>query len=387
MKILHLYSNWKWTGPAEHALNLATYLIKRGYDINFACGRPPKGVEDSIKRRAQENGINASQYFYLNKHFNIWHDAIDVLRLTRFIKLKRYEIIHTHLFNDHLIAGLAARRVSKDISIIRTVYDGEGLHYNIRNRMLLSYFTDVLVAVSESSKQSVRETFHFSSDKIWKICPGVDCNRFNPRIEGNEVRERFGIDLDNPVLGIVARIQPHRRFDVFLKAIYYVVKEVPHLKVFIIGRGTHINEVAIEPVEALGLKDHVIFTGYQLKDYTKLLAAIDIKVFLVPGSDGSCRAVREAMAMGKPVIVARKGMLPEIVEDGVSGLIIKDTPENLADAIIRLIKDASLREKMGVAARKRMSEEFNSEVQLSKIEEVYKQVKKYNNINNVKSNI
>jgi len=201
------------------------------------------------------------------------------------------------------------------------------------------------------------------------------------------VRERFGIDLDNPVLGIVARIQPHRRFDVFLKAIYYVVKEVPHLKVFIIGRGTHINEVAIEPVEALGLKDHVIFTGYQLKDYTKLLAAIDIKVFLVPGSDGSCRAVREAMAMGKPVIVARKGMLPEIVEDGVSGLIIKDTPENLADAIIRLIKDASLREKMGVAARKRMSEEFNSEVQLSKIEEVYKQVKKYNNINNVKSNI
>lgn len=378
MKILHLYSNWKWTGPAEHALNVSAHLAKKGYDLTFACGIPPTAVEDSLEKRAKEDGLNVVDKFYLNKHFNIWHDLFDMVRLTTFIKQKKYDLIHTHLFNDHLIAGVAARRISKKISLIRTVYDGNRLSYNARNRMLLSYFTDGLIVVSESSKREIEKTFNFTSEKIWKICPGVDCSRFNQRIEGSEIRKKFEIDLNDPLVGIVARVQPQRRYDVFLKAIDYAVKEIPQLKVFIIGRGTHIREVATKPVESLGLKGHVIFTGYRLEDYPKILAALDIKVFLVPGSDGSCRAVREAMAMGKPVIVARRGMLPEIVEDGVSGLIIDDTPENLADAIITLVKDVHLRKKMGEAARKRMDEEFNLEIQLVKIEDVYKKAKVYN---------
>jgi glycosyltransferase involved in cell wall biosynthesis len=178
-------------------------------------------------------------------------------------------------------------------------------------------------------------------------------------------------------VGIVARVQPQRRFEVFLNAIVYTLKKIPNLKVLIIGRGTHIEEVAIKPVENLGIKDHVIFTGYRLEDYPSILAALDIKVFLVPGSDGSCRAVREAMAMGESVIVAKRGILPEIVEDGVSGLVVEDTPENLADAIIRLVDDATLREKIGLAARKRMSEDFNLKTQLTKMEEVYKRLQEF----------
>lgn len=375
MRVLHLYSNWKWTGPAEHALNVATSLVKRGYDITFACGRPPVEVEDSLEKRAKEVGFSLTHNFYLNKHFNIWHDAIDIVRLKTFIKQKKYDLIHTHLFNDHFIAGVAARCLSKGISLIRTVYEGEGLPWNMRNRMLLSYFTDGLIAVSESSKRKIEETFNFPSDKIWRIYQGVDLSRFNQRIEGNEIRKRFGIGLNDPLVGIVARVQPHRRFDVFLKAIDYAVKEVPHLKVFIIGRGTHIREIAIEPAETLGLKDHVIFTGYQLEDYPEMLAALDIKVFLVPGSDGSCRAVREAMAMGKPIIVANRGILPEIVEDEISGLVVEDTPENLAHAIITLAKDITLRKRMGEAARKRINEAFNPEIQLAKTEDVYKKIK------------
>jgi len=137
------------------------------------------------------------------------------------------------------------------------------------------------------------------------------------------------------------------------------------------------GKVAIRPVKSLGIKENVIFTGYRLEDYPRILAALDIKVFLVPGSDGSCRAVREAMAMGNPVIVAKRGILPEIVEDEVSGLVVEDTPENLADAIIRLVDDATLREKIGLAARKRMSEDFNLRIQLEKIEEVYRKLKEY----------
>lgn len=371
MRILHLFSNWKWTGPAEHALQAATYFVKRGHDLIFACGKPPAAAEDSLEKRARKSGLNHVNTFYLNKHFHIWHDAVDVVRLKKFIKKEGIDLIHTHLFNDHFVAGVAARCLSKRIFIVRTVYDGLGLTCSMRNRVLLSYLTDGLIVVSEVSKNVINRNFHFSSEKIWKICPGVDCDRFNPSIHGSNARKRFGIGLDDPVVGIVARVQPHRRFEVFLKSIEYAVKEVPRLKVFIIGRGTHIQEVAMKPVEALGLQDYVVFTGYRLDDYTDILAALDMKVFLVPGSDGSCRAVREAMAMGKPVIVANRGMLPEIVEDGMSGLVVEDTPENLAHAIVRFAIDAGLRKKMGEAARKRMVENFNLDTQLATVEGVY----------------
>ena len=371
MRILHLFSNWKWTGPAEHALHAATFFAKRGHDLIFACGKPPADAEDSLEMRAMKSGLNHASAFYLNKHVHIWQDAVDVVRLTRFIKKEDIDLIHTHLFNDHFVAGVAARCLSKRVFVVRTVYDGLGLRCSMRNRLLLSHLTDGLIVVSEASKDTIKRNFHYSSEKMWTICPGVDCDRFNPCMKGSNVRKRFGIGLGDPVVGIVARVQPHRRFEIFLKSIEYAVKEVPRLKIFIIGRGTHIQEVAMKPVEALGLQDHVVFTGYRLDDYTDILAALDIKVFLVPGSDGSCRAVREAMAMGIPVIVANRGMLPEIVEDGMSGMVVEDTPENLGHAIVRLATDAWLRKKMGEAARKRMVEYFNLDTQLEKIEGVY----------------
>jgi len=124
MRVLHLYSNWKWTGPAEHALNLAISLVKRGYDLTFVCSKPPREVEDSLKKRAEESGLSLVNNFYMNKHFNILHNALDIMRLTRFIKENRFELIHTHLFNDHFITGVSTRRLSKEVSLIRSVYAG-----------------------------------------------------------------------------------------------------------------------------------------------------------------------------------------------------------------------------------------------------------------------
>jgi len=105
-------------------------------------------------------------------------------------------------------------------------------------------------------------------------------------------------------------------------------------------------------VRERGLDGTVILPGYLTGDeYAGTLAALDVAVFLVPGSDGTCRAVREALAMGLPVIAARRGMLPELVRDGETGLIIDDTPENLAQALVRLARDRETRLRMSELAR------------------------------------
>jgi glycosyltransferase involved in cell wall biosynthesis len=368
-----MFSNWKWTGPAEHALNAAVYFMKKGYGVVFACARPPAPVEDSLMERARDAGLALADGLHLNKHCNPWQNARDIFRLRACIHKYRFQLIHTHLSNDHLLVAGALALGKRRIPVIRTVYDGLELPPTPRNRLLINHGTDRVITVSQASKRSIFRDFTVPADRIHAICPGVDVDYFNPRIDGHAVRERFGIAGEDPVVGIVARVQRHRRFEVLLQALSRVIKELPRLKALLIGRGTHIEEVAIKPVHQLGLSNNVILTGYHLDGYRELLAALDVKIFLVPGSDGSCRAVREAMAMGKPVIAANRGMLPELVEDGVSGLVVEDTPEILAQAIVRLATDVPLRRTMGEAARQRICREYSLDVQLAKVEAVYRQ--------------
>ena len=226
MKILHLYSNWKWTGPAEHSLAAANYLFKKGYDLTFACAHPPVEVEDSLVQRARKTGVPLVNGLYLNKHMHLWQNSHDIVRLVKLINKMNCDLIHTHLVNDHIIAGIASRLCSKNISLVRTVYDGTGLSSGLRNRGLLAFSTDALITVSDMSRHAIKKQFSFPENKLWMISPGVDCERFNTSIDGKKVRLKYGIDQQGVLVGIVARVQPHRRFDIFLKAIQMVVRGI-----------------------------------------------------------------------------------------------------------------------------------------------------------------
>ncbi len=373
MKVLHLFSNWKWTGPAEPALNLALLLKKRGHQISFLCGRTPEGEKESLENTAKERGIIPDTRLSLKKHFALAPNLFDLKKLIHLIKWEDFDLIHTHLTNDHLLAGLAIKAGGKQIPLIRTCYDGDKIKVDWRNKLLYNRFSDGLIMVSEKGRDAILKNFALSPKKVWKIDAGIDIARFNPERADGDFRHQLGIGREDIVVGIVARIQRHRRFEVLLEAMKIAAKELPRIKLMIIGRGTYMHELAVEPAKAMGLADHIIFTGYRKDDYVDTLSCMDIKVFLVPGSDGSCRAVKEAMAMGKPVIAANRGMLPEIVEDEKEGCVIEDTPSNLAEAILKLAGNKSLREKMGNAACEKAREIFSLEYQTDAVEKAYRE--------------
>jgi len=117
-----------------------------------------------------------------------------------------------------------------------------------------------------------------------------------------------------------------------------------------------------------------VFSGYLAgDDYVGALAALDLKLFLVPGSDGSCRAVREALSMGVPVIAARRGMLPELVQHDETGLVIEDDPETLASAILSLLSAPERRRGMGAQARRVAEERFSFRRYAESIAEIYRE--------------
>ena len=379
MKILHLFSDWKWTGPAEPALNLCVELKKRGHDVTLACGKamddypfPPDS--ESVEKSAYERGLTPVTRFYLSKHFSFFKYISDIKNLSVFMNEEAYDIVHVHRNQDHLVAGIAARRTGRSLPVVRTSHDGVALKKGIRNNICLTRLTDKLITVSEEAKLADMRNFGLSKDKVIMINASIDCHRFNPG-DGHLVhREKFGMKEDDIVVGIIARIQTHRRFHILLDAIKIASQEVPGLKLLVIGRGTKEKQLLTEPTKTMGLKDVVIHPGYRTDDYVEAVSCMDFNIFLMPGTDGSCRAVREVMAMGKPVIAADRGMLSTIVDHNVTGFVIDDTPENLAAATVKLANDIELRGKMADAALKKAQNVFSQESMAEKVERVYEEL-------------
>ena len=127
-------------------------------------------------------------------------------------------------------------------------------------------------------------------------------------------------------------------------------------------------------MKRFGVEKWVVLGGYQTSDYLDTLACMDIFVFLMAGSDGTARALREAMAMGKPVIVANRGMLPELVEDGISGLVVNDTPDELARAALQLLRHPERRETLGKAAYQKAHRDFQLDSQVEAVERFYQEM-------------
>jgi glycosyltransferase involved in cell wall biosynthesis len=379
MKILHLYSDWKWTGPAEPALSLCSTLKKRGHDITFACGKKDESLSfevepESVERYASERGLVPITRFNLTKHFRLFKAIDDVRMLTEFINSETFDLIHVHRNYDHLVGGIAASFSKKSLPIVRTSHDGVALKKGFRNKLCLSRLTDKLITVSEQARQADINNYNLTEDKVVKIDAAIDCQRFSPGTSNNGIREKLGIKDDDIVVGIIARIQPHRRFNELLQAMKIASQEDPRLRLLVIGRGTKQKQLLTDPTRTMGLEDVVIHTGYRIEDYVDTISCMDIDVFLVPGSDGSCRAVREIMAMEKPVIAANRGMLPEIVDNNITGLVVDDTPENLAEAILKLARDENLRKKLAEGSLNKAREKFSLENMAIQVEKVYEEL-------------
>jgi glycosyltransferase involved in cell wall biosynthesis len=231
-----------------------------------------------------------------------------------------------------------------------------------------------MITFSERARREDAEHFGLPLERVAKVLPALDLSRYDPQKDYKDMRTLFGIKPGEVVIGMIARFQKYRRTDVFLEAVRTVAKEFPNIKVLLVGRSSQIEESVVRPMKELGVEPRVVLAGYRTQDYLDTLASMDIFVFLMAGSDGTARALREAMAMGKPVIVANRGMLPELVEDGVSGLVVDDTPEGLANAALRLLRHPEMREALGKAAYQKAHQDFRLERQVEAVEDFYQKM-------------
>jgi glycosyltransferase involved in cell wall biosynthesis len=371
MRVLHLYSDYRWTGPAEPVVNQVLALRSRGVDVLFACRADPLKRPRQITTMAGPRGVEPITTFHLNRYGNPLHQLHDYRRLPRFLDEQQIDILHTHLSHDHILGGLAARQARRPITVVRTNHKGVPLKVSTPGQWLLRRITDGYVGFNPQAAQVDLAMLRLDESRMATIQPALDLDRFDPTVVRKDIRAELGLGPQHILAGVVARVQGHRRWQALLDAMAIVKRREPNLRLLIIGRGSSLDEVARQPAKRMGLDDGVIFTGYRKEDYVDYVQGLDFKVFLMPGSDGTCRAAREAMALGKPVLASNRGMLPLIVPHEVCGLVIDDTPENLADAMVRLAQDPALRQRLGSAARQHALDHFLLERQAQIVHELY----------------
>jgi len=378
VRILHLFANWKWTGPAEPALNVA-WRQSLEHDVLFVSGMAPEGKESLILPHVRDRDVPTREGFHLSKHARLRRNAEDARKLAALLEEWRPDVVHTHLDNDHRVASVAVARTGIG-RLVRTIYDTDGLSGSLRMRRVVRRALDGLIVTTQNAWDGTLEHYGGSARSVSVdgrprpmvlIEGGVDLERFDARrFDRAEQRSRLGLTDDQVAIGIVARVQPHRRFEILIEAHAQVSARHPELRLVVLGRGTNIQPLLLDPVADRGLEGSVLSTGYVAGDaYPAALSALDASLFLVPGSDGTCRALREQMALGLAPIVTPRAPLPEIVEEGVSGLVIEESVEGLVSAMERIVAEPGLRERLRTGARDAAARRFDVRVQAAAVTE------------------
>lgn len=374
MKILHLYSDWKWTGPAEPVLQMCKATQDRGHEVIIAHCRTPIRIEEDIAGKVKEYGLNGTTQFTLNRHIPPLATLRDLWAIPKYVKREQFDVVHMHLCHDNCIGGYWIQKLIRKNRpvLVRTLHRRSVLKNTLGYRYMMKRLSDGLLTFTDGFRQKYIERFDLDPARIAVQPMPVDLERFTPDRKFRDMRAEFGVAPDAPLIGIVGRWQKYRKADVFLEAAAKVLEVEPEARFMVIGRSSQMEDTVVKPMNKLGIAEQVILPGYRIEDYDDTIAGLDIFSLLMPGFDGTARAVREAMALGKPCVVSDYGMLPEIVPHEKAGLVVPDKPGELAESWLRLIRDPDLRQKLGNGAHAHANEHFRLDKVGACLEEFYK---------------
>jgi glycosyltransferase involved in cell wall biosynthesis len=280
-----------------------------------------------------------------------------VATLRRHLREGRYDLLHARFSHDHHLCLLAMAGLPR--SGLRVVRSCE-LLANARAglaRGLPFALTDAFAVPSQEHAVQLCANHGVAPERVLPLPGRVDAERFHPG--PSRLRAELGIPEEAPVVGIVSRIKPDRAHAALLRAFARVSAELPAARLGVVGRGEGEAELRSQ-VGIMGLDSRVRFAGYRTgAELEDAYRAFDVKAWLAPGNDGTCRAVREAMASGCAVLGGSFGAVAEAVVDGDTGRLCDPSDEEAtARALAWLLTDRRRAKALGEAGRQRVLERY-----------------------------
>ena len=297
----------------------------------------------------------------------------ELRRVRGHLARRRPDLVHTHLITADYLGGIAARTLG--IPVVSTIHaDWWADDWAERTRTWLAgrvrrHCADAVIAVSDSAKAAYVGAGHDVPDHVTVVRNGI-VDRAHPGA-GRGVREGLGVGPDELMVTTLSELRPEKNFEAAIGAVELLRDRFPHLRLVIVGDGSHRDAVRRE---AARLGDIVLLTGHR-DDAMELLDATDVLVH--PSHfDAFPTTLLEAMAASVPVVATAVGGIPEIVEPDETGILVGPPPsaEAFAEALAPLLESAELRTRLGAAGRARYEREFRADSWARRVRGVYDHV-------------
>ena len=350
-------------GAQEHVYSLVTRLDRECYDVRVVSLSHGSSV-----RRLQKAGIDVTV-------IDEPDDRLAVRMLADELAPFQPEIVHNHMYRAEVVGTRAAlllgEKGCRRPAIISTVHSSRVRCSEDRQTLRrLTPLLDRLIVVSKAIDHKIREEGRAVAP-ISLIYNGVDLQRYNHQQPCCTLHEEYLIPADAQIVGVVARLEAEKGHRTLLEAWPLVLAEVPSARLLIIGEGSERDSLEAQ-VASLGIEDRVVFTGRR-EDVPAVTAALDVAV-LPSYREAQGLSVLEAMALGRPVIASRVGGIPEMIEDGVSGLLVEPHDcDALAAGIVRLLTDHPLADMIAHRGHELVHDRFCIELMVHSISDLYDQ--------------
>lgn len=367
IRVLHLFSSFSIEGPLGGVARFVVDLC-RNFDrtqvvpICSALWDYQTEFDIAWRQRVEANGIETIVASIWNEEKG-YQSCVSALRGMWSTKLQSVDVIHSHGEFSDLAAILLRRRFSAK-AIVRTVHnEREWAKRPLYGKLFSNFIYIGAFDLELGVSQQVVKNLNSRSLARWRqpalvAVNAINSDRFeNFGVNSNEHRQRLNIPLDATVIGSVGRLVPQKGYDILLEAFALLLKRKPNVYLVLIGDG-FLRESLQELAISLQVDHRVIFTGSQSNIET-LYPIMDI--FISSSRwEGLPTVIMESMAAGTPVIATDVSGSRELVEDGVTGLLVaSEDIVQLNQAMLRLLSDQELAKSFILAAKQRITQQFS----------------------------
>jgi len=350
-------------GAQEHVFGLVSRMDHSRFDVSIVSLSPGAAV-----RKLERAGFDV---LVIDEH----DDAIATGALAAHLVDVRPDVIHNHMYRAELVGTRAAIALGevghRRPYIVSTVHSSRVRSEEDREMLrVLTPQMDQLIAVSKMIEEKLVAEGRTDAP-VTRIYNGVDLSRYERLEACCTLPDEYGMEPGSQIVGVVARLEPEKGHPTLLEAWPLVLRTVPDAYLLIVGEGSRREALEVQARD-LRIAHRVVFTGRR-DDVPAVTAALDVAV-LPSYREAQGLSILEALALSRPVVASNVGGIPEMITNGVNGLLVRaHDVDALAAAISRLLRDHPLADMLGRAGHDMVHDRFCIDLMVESVQAIYEE--------------
>ncbi len=370
-RVLLVAANLEEGGPGFCRQLVARYVDREQFDLELCTLGPGGELADGLA----DLGVPVHRLGYRGSlSLRAPAGKLALLRsLTRLMRRGQYDVVQSALFHENVYARIAGRRAGVPVIICEETstfpYPSLAGYLSLPVEFALARLATAVLPVSRASAEGLRRWLLLGPPRVIVLNPCVDAVRLQPTRGPAGVRAELGLSQSDLVVGTVGRLAPEKGTRYLLAAFREVARAIPSAKLLVVGDGD-LRRPLQQLSRALGLEARVVWAGMR-HDVGNLLQVMN--VFAFPSLfEGFGLAVQEALWHGVPVVASALPGVKEMVTEDWGRLVPPRHPRRLADALVTLLQDESLRARLGRAGREMARREFAPQRYVRRLEKIWR---------------